>query len=121
MERWAMITDNYSSFHLLSASIITHQSFFIPHLHRPSHGLHTSAGAVVFSPFSQQLPRKFGRYGFVIELLPGGSVPTLAGPLIRASTRSRACSIWRRSASTFHPTSLPFQNTTLPAIITSRT
>src|SRR5438128_2518061 len=47
--------------------------------------------------------------------------PAFAEPLIRASTRSRACSIWRSNASTFHPTSLPFQNTTLPAISTSRT
>src|SRR5262245_66193256 len=52
------------------------------------HGLNTYAGAVVFCPFSQQLPRKFGRYGFVILLLPFGIAPTLAPPLIRASTRS---------------------------------
>src|SRR5947207_3974673 len=56
-------------------------------------GLNTYAGADVFCPFSQQLARKFGRYGLVMLLLPAGSDPAFAGPLIRASTRSRACSI----------------------------
>ena len=52
------------------------------------YGLITYAGAVVFCPLSQHPDRKFGRYGSLTLLLPGGIRPTFAGPLMRASTRS---------------------------------
>ena len=39
------------------------------------YGLNTYSGAVVFAPLWQQFPRKFGRYGLLKLLLPGGKRP----------------------------------------------
>src|SRR5687767_1330106 len=84
-------------------------------------GLNTYSGALGFCPLKQQLPSMFGRYGLLKLLSPLGSVPTFARPLMRASTRSRACSTYRSSRSMSQPTNWRFQYTTLPAINTSRT
>src|SRR4029450_7612057 len=94
----------------MKSSLIVHQ--IIDSSSPTTYGLKTYSGAVVFCPLKQHEPRKFGRYGLLELLRPTGSVPTLAGPLIRAKTRSRACSIRCNKRSTFQPARLPLEHTT---------